>query len=95
MRLALFVALVACSSKSAQREDLELFCSREAAAKATSFTALGEFLEPQLHDTEFREVFVSARAYATTDVDPRKALVRQLEAEHITSCPTLARLFAR
>jgi len=96
MRLAalLVVALVACSSKTPQREDLDLFCSPEAARKASSFNELGEFLEPKLHDTEFRRVFVSARAYAITPIDPRKQLMLQLEAEHITYCPTLPKLFA-
>ena len=93
MRLAalpLVVALVACSSKNEQREDLLLFCSPEAASKITSMAELGAFLEPKLHDTELNKSLMAVKRNAITIDELRKQVTAQLATEQITPCPTLA-----
>ncbi|HEV7555416.1 MAG TPA: hypothetical protein VGO00_08185 [Kofleriaceae bacterium] len=91
MRLAaLVVVLVACSSKNEQHDDLVLFCSPEAAAKATSLADLGGFLEPKLHDTELKKSFLAVKQNSISIDELRAQVTVQLANEQITPCPTLA-----
>jgi len=91
MRLAalLLVTLVACSSKNEQHEDLVLFCSPEAASKMTSLGELGTFLEPKLHDTEFKKTLLAVKRGSITIDELRKQVTVQLANEQIAPCPTL------
>jgi hypothetical protein len=90
MKWALIIALAACSSKTPQRQDLELFCSPEAAAKATSLAELGGFLEPKLHDTELKKSLLAVKQNSITIDGLRKQVTAQLATEQITPCPTLS-----
>jgi hypothetical protein len=92
MRLTLLVMLVACSSKNPQREDLQLFCSQEAATHAKSFAELGPFLEPKLHDSDFKKTLLVMKGGGFTIDDFRKQVLLQLANEQIADCPTLAAL---
>jgi len=92
MKWALLIMLAACSSKTPQREDLELFCSPEAAAKTKSLAELGPFLEPKLHDSEFKKTLLLTKTATISIDDFRKQVLLQLAKEQIADCPTMEAL---
>ena len=78
-----------CSKPDPQRQDLEAFCSLDAAAR-TSLNAFGAALEPKLHEgTAMHTTIMKLKRGRSTLREAEKDIRQQLIAEHISDCPAM------
>jgi hypothetical protein len=76
------------------RADLDVFCSPEAAAKTSSLTELGPYVEPKMHDTELHKALLDLKD-GRTSIDQFAAQVRAAMVKaHVESCLTLDKIMA-